>query len=101
MRHCCANKHSSHVRRNTLFYLGSLSFCSSECVYVFNLSFSFSCRYHLLRSLQRAGFERLLVHRLAEACHCSSLTTLQPQTKVLDLRQVSLAHRLVLLSWLD
>ena len=57
--------------------------------------------YHLLCSLHGAGFQRLLVHGLAEACHCSVLTSLQPEAEVFDLRQVSHAHRLILLSWLD
>lgn len=50
------------------------------------------CRYPLLCRLQGAGFEGLLVHRLSEARHRSILADLQPQMKVLDLRQVSLAH---------
>lgn len=55
--------------------------------------------YHLLCSLQGAGFQWLAVNSLAQPCHCSILATLQPQTKVLQLRQINLAHRLILLSW--
>lgn len=74
----------------------SLSFVIRPSVHVLNLS-----RYHLLCSLHGAGLERLLVHGLSEARHGSVLAALQPQAKVFDLRQVSLAHRLVLLAWWD
>lgn len=70
-------------------------------VHVLNVSFSFLYRYHLLGSLQGAGFEGLPVHRLSEARYCSILAALQPQTKVLNLRQVSLACWLIQVSWLD
>lgn len=74
---------------------------SPDFFYVLDASISSTCRYHLLCSLQGAGFEWLLVHVLPEARYCSILAGLQPQTKVLDLRQVSLACRLILLSWLN